>query len=122
MTRLLVLALALVSTIAIQAQPASVVGAWTVNSLVSGNESTQTCTFTQKDADLSGTCKGERGSFQITGKVDGKTVTWQFDMDYEGQKLTPAYTGTLESADKMAGTVTIGGMGLGGEFTATRAK
>jgi hypothetical protein len=43
-------------------------------------------------------------------------------MDYEGQKLTPAYTGTLESADKMAGTVTIGGMGLGGEFTATRAK
>ena len=84
MTRLLVLALAL-STITLQAQPASVAGAWTVNSLVSGNESTQTCTFTQKDADLSGTCKGERGSFQITGKVEGKTVM-QLDPDLKRRR------------------------------------
>ena len=58
----LALALALVSTIALQAQPASVAGAWTVNSLVSGNESTQTCTFTQKDADRAARARaiGER--------------------------------------------------------------
>jgi hypothetical protein len=43
-------------------------------------------------------------------------------MEYEGQKLTPVYSGTLESAEKIAGTVDVQGMGLGGEFTATKAK
>lgn len=122
MTRGFLLALALVSTGAAQAQSVSVTGTWTIAANVAGNQSEQTCTFAQKDADLTGTCKGERGSVTIAGKVDGKTVSWQFDMDYEGQKLTPAYTGTLESADKIVGTVEVHGMGVSGEFTAARAK
>jgi hypothetical protein len=116
------LALAFVSTAAPQAQPGSVAGTWTVTATVSGNQSEQVCTFTQKDSELTGTCKGERGSFPIFGKVDGKNVTWQFDMEYEGQKLTPVYSGTLESAEKMVGTVDVQGMGVGGEFTATKPK
>ena len=32
----------------------------------------------------------------ITGKVDGKTVNWQFDTQYEGQTLTVYYTGTSQ--------------------------
>ena len=87
-----------------------------------GNQSEQSCAFTQKDAALTGTCRGERGEVQITGKVDGKSVTWQFEIDYEGTKLTPLYTGTLEAADKIAGSVDIQGMGIGGDFVATRAK
>jgi len=114
--------LALVSTVAAQAQSGSVSGTWTVTATVSGNQSEQSCTFAQKDTDLTGTCKGERGSFSITGKPDGKKVTWQFDMEYEGQKLTPVYSGTLESAEKIVGTVDVQGMGVGGEFTATKAQ
>jgi hypothetical protein len=30
----------------------------------------------------------------ITGKVDGKTVNWQFDTQHEGQTLTVYYSGT----------------------------
>jgi hypothetical protein len=92
-----------------------------VSSSISGSQSEQTCTFTQKETELTGACKSDRGELPITGKVDGKTVTWQFDTEYEGQKLTPVYSGTLE-ADKIAGSVNVQRMGVGGEFTATRAK
>jgi hypothetical protein len=118
----LLLTIALVSTAAAQAQPASVSGTWTVASNFSGNQSEQTCTFTQKETQLTGTCKGERGSVTIAGKVDGKTVTWQFDTEYEGQKLTPVYSGTLESPEKIAGGVDIREMGVSGDFIATKAK
>jgi hypothetical protein len=114
-------ALAVVATSAPQAPPASAGGTWTVSANISGNASEQSCTFTQKDADLTGTCKGERGSVTIAGKVEGKTVNWQYDTQYEGQTLTIYYSGTLE-ADKIAGSVNVQPMNVGGEFTATKAK
>ena len=83
----MLLTLALVSTSALQTQPASVGGTWTVRADISGNQSESTCTFTQKEADLTGSCAGERGTVMITGKVDGKTVNWQFDTQYQGQTL-----------------------------------
>jgi len=104
------------------AQQASLTGAWSVTATVSGNESSQTCAFTQKDSELTGTCKGERGEVTIAGKVDGKNVTWKFQIEYEGQILTPVYTGTIESADRISGGVDVQGMGVTGEFVATRAK
>jgi hypothetical protein len=122
MNRRAVAAFAIVSAITVQAQSASVTGSWSVVANVSGNQSEQTCTFTQKEAALTGSCKGERGTFEVTGKVDGKTVTWQYELDYEGQRLTPVYSGTLESAQKIVGTVDVQGMGMTGEFTANRAN
>jgi len=107
--------------VGVAAQAPSVTGTWSVVANVSGTQSEQTCAFTQQQAELTGTCKGERGSFPITGKVDGTTVTWQFEIDYEGQKLVPVYSGKLD-ADKIAGSVDVQGMGVSGEFTATRAK
>ena len=115
-------AVAAASTVAAAAQPVSLTGAWAVTATVSGNESSQTCAFTQKDNELAGTCKGERGEVTIAGKVDGKNVTWKFQIEYEGQILTPVYTGTLESADKISGAIDVQGMGVTGEFVATRAK
>jgi hypothetical protein len=121
-TRLLFLALALASTVPAQAQSVSLTGTWAVIADISGNQSEQTCTFTHKDTQLTGSCEGERGSVTITGKIEGKTVTWQFDTEYEGQRLTPVYTGTIESAEKVVGTVDVQGMGVSGEFTATKGK
>ena len=119
MTSMLLLTLALASG---GLQPPSAAGTWNVVANVGGNQSEQTCTFVQKDSELTGDCKGQRGTYPVTGKVDGKSVIWQFEIEYEGQKLIPVYTGTLESADKIAGGVDVQGMGIGGEFTATRAK
>jgi hypothetical protein len=119
MKSLLLLTLAL-APVAFQSE--SVGGTWSVTANVGGNQSEQTCTFTQKEGELSGTCKGQRGDFPVTGKVDGKAVSWQFVVEYEGQRLTPVYSGTLESTDKIVGSVDVQGMGVGGDFTATRAK
>lgn len=120
MTSMLLLTLALASGAGLE--PAPVAGTWNVVANVGGTQSDQTCTFVQKDSELTGSCKGERGTYPVTGKVDGKSITWQFEVEYEGQKLIPVYTGTLESSDKIAGGVDVQGMGIGGEFTATRAK
>lgn len=116
------LTLAIVSTAALQAQPTAVGGTWTVRADISGNQSESTCTFTQKESDLTGSCAGERGTVMITGKVDGKTVNWQFDTQYEGQTLTVYYSGTSQSADKITGTINVQPMNVSGEFTATKAK
>ena len=120
MTRLIFLTLLVASSTAFQAQPASVGGAWTVRADISGNQSESNCTFTQKEADLTGTCNSDRGSVTITGKVDG--VSGQFDTPYEGQTLTVYYSGTSQSADKITGTVNVQPMNVSGEFTATKAK
>ena len=122
MRQLFLLPLVVVALAAVQAQPASVAGNWKVAANVSGNASESTCAFIQKDVDLTGTCKGERGDVTITGKVDGKTVSWQFDTQYEGQPLTVYYSGTLDSPEKIVGSVNVQPMSVSGEFTATRAK
>ena len=107
---------------AAQTPPPSVAGPWIVRADVSGNQSESNCAFTQKDADLSGSCKTDRGTVMITGKVEGKTVSWQFDTQYEGQTLTVYYSGTSESADKITGTINVQPMNVSGEFTATKTK
>lgn len=116
------LALVAASSVALQTQPPSIGGAWTVRADISGNQSESSCTFTQKESDLTGTCNSDRGAVMITGKVDGKTVSWQFDTQYEGQTLTVYYNGTSQSAEKITGTVNVQPMNVSGEFTATKTK
>jgi hypothetical protein len=119
--RYLLLALALVPIVAPAAQPASVGGRWQVASNVGGTASDMDCMFTQKDAELTGSCESDQTPHDITGKVEGKTVTWQFNTQYEGQALTVVYSGTLEE-DKMTGTVDVQPLGVSGDFSAKRAK
>jgi hypothetical protein len=121
MTKLLFVAVALTPAV-IGAQSASVAGKWEVNANVGGTSSYMDCTFAQKDAELSGTCDGEQGPRAITGKVDGKSVTWQFNTQWEGQTLTVYYKGTLQSPEKIAGTVDVQPLAVTGEFTAARPK
>jgi hypothetical protein len=125
---LIILGLAIASSAAPQATPPaqtpppSVAGTWTVRADVSGNQSESNCTFTQKEADLTGSCTSDRGTVMITGKVEGTTVNWQFDTQYEGQTLTVYYSGTPQSAEKISGTINVQPMNVSGEFTATKAK
>lgn len=100
----------------------SIAGTWTVRADVSGNQSESNCTFTQKDADLTGSCTSDRGTVMITGKVEGKTVSWQFDTQYEGQTLTVYYSGVPQSAETMTGSINVQPMNVNGEFTARKTK
>lgn len=110
------------ATTVLSAQDVSVDGKWNLNSNIAGNVSDLTCTFTQKEQELTGTCESEQGPLAVKGKVDGKKVTWQFDVRWEGELLTLAYAGSLDDPAKIAGTVDVQPVGVTGDFTATPAK
>src|ERR1700760_2453489 len=78
-------------------------GKWHVHNSISGNESDQICTFAQKDAGISGSCTSERGTVEITGKVDGNKITWSYKSEYEGTPLTVNYAGVIDAAAKISG-------------------
>ena len=105
---------------------ATVSGKWQVHLSAAGRESEVTCTLTQKDGDLTGNCRNERGPAELTGKVEGKKVTWTYKTDSEGGPVTLVYrgvhSGAADSASKITGTITAVEFGVDGEFTATLAK
>ena len=105
------------------ADDASLSGKWQIQRSAAGNDSQQDCTFAQKNNDLTGTCDStDRGTVQISGKVDGKNVAWTYKGDSPGGPVTVVYTGTVESATKITGKVTAVEYSSEGDFTATREK
>lgn len=114
----LVAALALVAA----AGNVSVAGKWHVHDSIAGNDSDSDCTFVQKDADLTGACKIDQGSVTITGKVDGRKVTWSYKSDYNGSPLTVNHEGMLSADNKITGTASVPEYSVEGEFTAAQAK
>jgi hypothetical protein len=96
----------------------SVNGKWQVHTSAAGYESDYVCAFTQKDNDLTGTCTPDEGTVQITGKVDGKSITWS----YKGQYGKISFKGTLDPATKIAGTVTAEEYAVEGQFVATQSN
>ncbi len=79
--------------------------------------------MTQKDNDISGTCKTDNGEGKAIGKVDGTKVTWSYDSEYNGSPLTVKYLGTLDAAaSKISGTVSVEQFGVEGDFTAALSK
>ena len=116
---LALLALLTASTLLEAQTTASITGKWKVHTVMV-QESDSTCTFTQKDTELTGTCEGDNGKNDITGKVEGNKVTWSFKTEYNGSPLTVSYEGKLDSDARMAGAAHVGEMGIDGDFTAVR--
>lgn len=104
------------------ADNASLTGKWKIHQSVMGNDSDSDCTFTQKDNDLTGSCTADQGSGKIIGKIDGTKVSWSYETEYNGSPLTVKFTGALDSAGKIAGTVSVEQFGVDGDFTATPVK
>jgi hypothetical protein len=121
-TLLLAALLASAAVTSMAADNASLAGKWKIHQSVMGNDSDSNCTFTQKDNDLTGSCASEQGSGKITGKVDGNKVSWSYETDYNGAPLTVKFTGTVDSAGKIAGSVSVEQFGVDGDFTATPVK
>jgi hypothetical protein len=110
----------LAASLAFAADP--VTGKWQIHSTIAGNESDQTCTFNAKNQDLTGTCTSDKGTVNITGKMDDKKVTWTYKSDYNGSPLTVNYEGKRESGTKITGTVTVAEFSVDGDFTATQSQ
>ena len=102
----------------VPAVAADVSGNWKVDGEVAGHAVDPFCTFRQQDQKLTGVCKSQAGESPLQGAVDGEKVTWQYDVDYNGQTYTLVFTGTLESEAAMKGAFSVGG--TGGAFAAKK--
>lgn len=100
----------------------NITGVWKVDSETVGNTSSALMPFKQDGTKLTATMKSAEGKeMTVTGKVEGKKVTWSFTSDWEGNPLTITYVGTLDDAGvKMTGTSDVQPMGIEGSFVAEK--
>ena len=112
-----------VAAVAPAADTAPLSGKWQIHNVISEHESDENCTFVQNGNDLTGTCTSNRGTGSISGKVDDRKVTWTYKSNTGANgPVTLQYTGTLNSATAMSGSVTVKEYGVEGEFTATQPR
>jgi hypothetical protein len=101
---------------------AELTGSYNLHSTIAGNDSDQTCSLSQTDNKLTGSCKSDTGEVKLTGTVDGKKVTMKFDTEYNGQPLTVTYTGTLDDSGNVQGDADVEPMGVTGDFKLSPVK
>jgi hypothetical protein len=98
-------------------------GTWQFSvDLDNGGHGDPTFVFEQKDGNLTGTYKGLLGEHKVTGTVTGNKAVFGFEFEQEGNKAKATYTGTLEGATKMTGTVEFQGgpEKITGKWTASK--
>jgi hypothetical protein len=113
------------AALASAADAPSFTGKWKVHHSIAGNEGDQTCTLTQSGKQITGACEGEQGKRDVTGKIDDADpakITFQYEAEYNGDKLTVIHTGTLAADKKISGTIEVKEMSIFGDFTATVAE
>lgn len=123
MKALKIIALVLMLSAApVLAQSDTVAGTWKVNGDVMGHPVDAVCTFTQDGKKLAGSCMpaGAEKASEATGEMDGKKVTWKFDSDYQGQKITISFTGALDASAQIKGDIDVQPFGVGGTFSAAK--
>lgn len=100
-------------------------GVWKVDGAVADTPVNTTCTLKQTDAAISGSCKlsSEKTADQTLdtkGEVKDKQVTWTYQIEYEGTLYTLTYTGTLDSATSIKGSIAVDPSDSKGDFTAQK--
>ena len=100
----------------------SITGKWQLKGDVVGNPLNTICDIKQAGTALTGSCTGDTGvPTPITGTVKDGVVTFQHGGDYQGTELTIIYSGKLESAKEIKGTIEVKPFSASGTFTATPA-
>ena len=100
---------------------ADISGVWKVDGSVEDHPVTPTCTLKQAADKVSGSCRFDPDhASDVSGAVNGKDVTWKFDVEYEGTNYTLTFTGKLDSDTSIKGTIAVDPSDAGGEFTAKK--
>ncbi len=97
-------------------------GQWSLHNSIEGNESDEDCAFTQADNKITGSCKTSDQTMKVTGSLDGKKVSFQYDAEYQGSTLTLTYNATVDNSESFSGTVYVDPYSVSGQFTAKRPK
>lgn len=106
----------------ISGQAADISGAWTATFDTQVGQQSYTYEFTQKGSELSGSMKSGNGESKVeNGKVEGDTVTFVENMNYQGMVLKIDYTGKVTSNDEINFTRKVGDYGTE-QLTAKRVK
>ena len=97
-----------------------ITGTWVFSvDLDNGGHGDPTFVLKQEKATLTGDYDGPLGQYKVTGTVKENTAVFGFEFTNEGETHKATYTGTIESATRMSGTMEITG-GPKGKWTATR--
>jgi len=95
-------------------------GTWSLSvDLEDGGHGDPTFVFKQDKEALTGSYDGPLGQHNISGSVKENKVVFGFEFTNEGETRKVSYTGTIESATKMSGTMEISG-GPKGKWTGTK--
>jgi len=99
-----------------------ITGKWAFTVNTDAGSGTPTVTFTQKGDSLSGHYSSQvLGEHDFKGTLKDGKVAFAFSADVEGQQFTMSFSGTMDGADGMKGSVDLGGMATG-TFTGKRQK
>ncbi|HWO03013.1 MAG TPA: hypothetical protein VNS63_27480 [Blastocatellia bacterium] len=100
--------------------PVDISGTWTFSvDLEDGGHGDPTFVFTQVKEELSGSYDGPLGKHKVAGTVKDNKAVFGFEFSNEEQTRRATYTGVIESATKMSGTVEFTG-GPRGKWTAVK--
>jgi hypothetical protein len=94
---------------------ADISGKWTFDVVLDAGSGSPNFEFTQSGETITGMYHGQFGDAKLTGTVKGDKVDFTFGSEAGSVK----YSGTLDGANKMKGTVDYGEAGKG-TFTATK--
>ena len=115
-------ALALVAFVPLAAAAADVTGTWKASFETQVGQQNYTFEFTVKGTTLTGRAKSDNGEVEIVeGKVDGNTVTFVENLNFQDMPLRITYKGTMTSADEIAFTRNVADLAME-ELVAKRVK
>jgi hypothetical protein len=101
-------------------------GTWIFSvDLESGGHGDPTFIFKQEGDKLTGTYKGPLGEQKVTGTVKDDQAVFGFEVTSNGEPVKVTYTGTIESATRMTGSVEFSSAQRGnqrGKWTATKKE
>ena len=97
-------------------------GNWAFTVVYEGGQGSPTVRLSQRGDTLTGRYISQVfGELDVKGTVKGKEFTFSFTTSAGGDPFTMTFTGTVESAAALKGTVDLGGNGSG-TFTASRQR
>ena len=97
-----------------------VTGAWAFEVQTQAGAGTPQVTFKQEGEALAGHYSSSLlGEADLKGTVKGRAIEFTMTLSVQGNSFDVTYTGTVEDANSMKGTINFAGMGEG-TFTAKR--